>query len=205
MSEALVLETDYLVIGSGIAGLSFALHAAEHGRVMVVTKRSVEESNTNYAQGGIAAVLDPADSFEAHVQDTLTVGEGLCHKDIVELCVKGGPQAVRELVERFGARFDAGSGGALDLAREGGHSARRVAHAKDTTGHEIERALVAAARATPNITVLDGHMAVDLLQLAKYGGPDACFGAYVLDEKSGEVKTVVARATVLATRGAGNG
>src|SRR4051812_36688190 len=198
-----MVETDYLVIGSGIAGLSFALHAAEHGRVLIVTKRAVEESNTNYAQGGIAAVLDPADSFEAHVQDTLTVGEGLCHKDIVELCVQGGPQAVRELVDRFGARFDAGAGGGLDLAREGGHSARRVAHAKDTTGHEIERALVAAARATPNITVLDDHMAVDLLQLAKYGGPDACFGAYVLDERSGDVLTVVARATVLASGGAG--
>jgi L-aspartate oxidase len=198
-----MIETDYLVIGSGIAGLSFALHAAEHGRVVVATKRAVEESNTNYAQGGIAAVLDPTDSFDAHVADTLTVGEGLCHKEIVELCVRGGPQAVRELINRYGAHFDTNDGGALDLAREGGHSARRVAHAKDTTGHEIERALVAAVRATPNITVLADHMAVDLLQLAKYGGPDAVFGAYILDEKSGEVLTVVARATVLATGGAG--
>ena len=199
-----MIETDYLVIGSGIAGLSFALHAADHGRVLVVTKRAVEESNTNYAQGGIAAVLDPAhDSFEAHVQDTLTVGEGLCHRDVVELTVRNGPQAVRELIDRFGAHFDVGDGGALDLGREGGHTARRVAHAKDTTGHEIERALVAAVRRTPNITVLTDHMAVDLLQLAKYGGPDACFGAYILDEQTGEVKTVVARATVLATGGAG--
>jgi L-aspartate oxidase len=198
-----MIETDYLVIGSGIAGLSFALHAAEHGRVIVVTKRSVEESNTNYAQGGIAAVLDPSDSFDAHVADTLTVGEGLCYKDIVELCVRGGPQAVRELIEKYGAHFDHNDGGALDLAREGGHSARRVAHAKDTTGHEIQRALLAAAHETPNITILADHMAVDLLQLAKYGGPDAVFGAYVLDENTGEVKTVTARATVLATGGAG--
>src|ERR1700761_7548814 len=198
-----MIETDYLVIGSGIAGLSFALHAAEHGRVTVVTKRAVEESNTNYAQGGIAAVLDPADSFEAHVQDTLTVGEGLCHRDIVELCVADGPAAVRELMDKYGAHFDTNSGGALDLAREGGHSARRVAHAKDTTGREIERALVAGARANPNITLLDHHMAVDLLQLAKYGGPDACFGAYVLDQATGEVETVTARATVLASGGAG--
>ncbi len=198
-----MIETDYLVIGSGIAGLSFALHAAEHGRVTVVTKRAVEESNTNYAQGGIAAVLDPADSFEAHVQDTLTVGEGLCHRDIVELCVADGPAAVRELIDRYGAHFDTNAGGALDLAREGGHSARRVAHAKDTTGREIERALVAAARANRNITLLDHHMAVDLLQLAKYGGPDACFGAYVLDQATGEVETVTARATILASGGAG--
>src|SRR5215470_7965136 len=98
-----MIETDYLVIGSGIAGLTFALHAAEHGRVLVVTKRAPDEANTNYAQGGIAAVLDPTDSFDAHVKDTLTVGEGLCHADIVELCVKEGPQSVRELVDRFGA------------------------------------------------------------------------------------------------------
>jgi L-aspartate oxidase len=198
-----MIETDYLVLGSGIAGLTFALRAAAHGKVVVCTKRAAEESNTNYAQGGIAAVLDPADSFEAHIQDTLTVGEGLCHRDIVELCVKDGPAAVRELVERFGARFDTNGGGTLDLAREGGHSARRVAHAKDTTGREIERALLAAAAEHANITILPNHMAVDLLQLAKYGGPDACFGAYVLDQQSGEVKTVVARATVIATGGAG--
>jgi L-aspartate oxidase len=198
-----MIETDYLVIGSGIAGLTFALHAAEHGRVIIATKRAVEESNTQYAQGGIAAVLDPADSFDAHVQDTLTVGEGLCKRDIVELSVREGPSAVRELIERYGARFDLNDGGGLDLAREGGHSARRVAHAKDTTGREIERALVAAARSHPNITLLADHMAVDLLQLAKYGGPDACFGAYVLDESSGEVRTVVARATIIASGGAG--
>jgi L-aspartate oxidase len=199
-----VLETDYLVLGSGIAGLSFALHAAEHGRVLVVTKRAAEESSTNWAQGGIAAVLDPADSFDAHIHDTLTVGEGLCHADIVELTVKEGPAAVRELIERFGARFDRTEGGAaLDLAREGGHSARRVAHTKDTTGREIERALLAAAEAHPQIRVLPDHMAVDLLQLAKYGGPDACFGAYVIERATNQVETVVARATVLATGGAG--
>jgi L-aspartate oxidase len=198
-----MIETDYLVLGSGIAGLTFALHAAEHGRVLVVTKRAPDEANTNYAQGGIAAVLDPADSFEAHVKDTLTVGEGLCHADIVELCVQEGPRAVRELIDRFGARFDLDGGGQLDLAREGGHSARRVAHAKDTTGREIERALLATARADRRITILSDHMAVDLLQLRRYGGPDACFGAYVLDRTTNEVETVVARATVLATGGAG--
>jgi L-aspartate oxidase len=197
-----MIETDYLVIGSGIAGLTFALHAAEHGRVIVVTKRAPDEANTNYAQGGIAAVLDPGDTFEAHIQDTLTVGEGLCHPDIVELCVRGGPEAVRELIDRWGAHFDMQEG-SLALAREGGHSARRVIHRKDTSGREIERALLESARANDKIQILADHMAVDLLQLAKYGGPDACFGAYVLDRKTNEVDTVVARATILASGGAG--
>jgi L-aspartate oxidase len=198
-----MIETDYLVLGSGIAGLSFALHAAEHGKVVIATKRSAEESNTNYAQGGIAAVLDPTDTFDAHIKDTLTVGEGICHRDVVELCVKEGPQAVSELVDLYGARFDRAPDGRIDLAREGGHSARRVAHAKDTTGREIERALLEAAGRHANITLLSDHMAVDLLQLAKYGGPDACFGAYILDRSTGNVETCVARATVLATGGAG--
>ncbi len=197
-----LIETDYLVLGSGIAGLSFALRAAEHGNVLIVTKRAPEDSNTAWAQGGIAAVLDPEDTISAHVQDTLTVGEGLCHKGIVELCINDGPEAVRELAERYGARFDQHNG-TLDLAREGGHSARRVAHAKDTTGYEIHRALLSATRANPKIRVLPDHMALDLLQRAKYGGPDGCFGAYVLDETTGEVETIVARATVLATGGAG--
>jgi L-aspartate oxidase len=198
-----VIETDYLVLGSGIAGLTFALHAASHGKVLICTKRSAEESNTNYAQGGIAAVLDPADSVEAHVEDTQVVGEGLCHKDIVELTVREGPAAVRELVDTFGVQFDRGPDGNIELAREGGHSARRVAHHKDTSGREIERALLEAAHQHPHIRILPDHMAVDLLQLAKYGGPDACFGAYILDRATNEVLTVVSRATVLATGGAG--
>ena len=198
-----MIQTDYLVLGSGIAGLSFALEAAQHGKVLIATKRAPEDSNTAWAQGGIAAVLDPEDTVAAHVADTLTVGEGLCHKDIVELCIGEGPAAVRELAERYHTHFDHGPDGRLDLAREGGHSARRVAHAKDTTGWEIERALLEAARANPNIEFLANHMAVDLLQLAKYGGPDACFGAYVLDQEARKVKTIVARATILATGGAG--
>src|SRR5262249_18144478 len=146
-----VIETDYLVLGSGLAGLSFALHAAEHGRVIVCTKRSAEESNTRYAQGGIAAVLDPEDSFAAHVADTLAVGEGLCHRDVVELTVREGPATVRELADRFGARFDR-EGEGLALGREAAHSARRVVHAKDTTGREIERALLEAVANSPRIT-----------------------------------------------------
>ncbi len=198
-----LLQTDFLVIGSGIAGLSFALHAAEKGEVLIVTKRQPDDGSTAWAQGGIAAVLDPLDSLTAHIEDTLTVGEGLCHKDIVEQVVTDGPQAVRELCDRWGVHFDRGASGELDLAREGGHSARRVAHAKDTTGREIERALLAAVRANPRIRILADHMAVDLLTLAKYGGPDACFGAYVLSRQSQEVHAVLSRATILATGGAG--
>ena len=139
-----LLQTDYLVIGSGIAGLSFALHAAEHGEVLIVTKRKADDGSTAWAQGGIAAVLDPTDTLDAHIEDTLTVGDGLCHKDIVSLVVGDGPQAVRELCERWGVQFDRAPSGDLDLAREGGHSARRVVHAKDTTGREIERARLEA-------------------------------------------------------------
>jgi L-aspartate oxidase len=198
-----VVQADFLVLGSGIAGLSFALHAASHGRVLIVTKRSPDEGSTAWAQGGIAAVLDPQDSIEAHVQDTLTVGDGLCNRDIVELCAREAPAAVRELRDRFGVHFDLTSEGDWALAREGGHSARRVAHAKDTTGREIERGLLAQVRSHPNIEIRDNHMAVDLLTMAKYGGPDACFGAYILDKRTGEVSPYLARATILATGGAG--
>ena len=200
---AQVIEADYLVLGSGIAGLSFALQAAASGQVLIATKRQPDDSSTAWAQGGIAAVLDPLDSLDAHIADTLTVGDGLCHRNIVELCVREGPAAVRELADRYGTKFDRATDGELDLAREGGHSARRVAHAKDTTGFEIERALLEHARRHPNIRILADHMAVDLLTMSKYGGPDACFGAYILERKTGEVHVVMARATVLATGGAG--
>jgi L-aspartate oxidase len=196
-------RTDFLVIGSGISGLVYALHAAEHGKVLVVTKREPSDGSTAWAQGGIAAVLDPQDTLSAHVTDTLTVGDGLCHKETVELCVSDGPSAISELRERWGVQFDRSPSGEWELAREGGHSARRVAHAKDTTGKEIERALLACAERHPNISILPHHMAVDLLTLAKYGGPDACFGAYVLSFPRREVLAILARATVLATGGAG--
>src|SRR5258707_993289 len=117
-----MIETDYLVLGSGIAGLSFALRAVEHGRVTIVTKRAAEESNTRYAQGGIAAVLSPDDTLEAHIADTIAVGEGLCHEEIVRLACGEGPALVRELVERFGVSFDRGPGGDYELAREAAHS-----------------------------------------------------------------------------------
>ncbi|HTJ41544.1 MAG TPA: L-aspartate oxidase [Kofleriaceae bacterium] len=197
------METDFLVLGSGIAGLNFALLAAEHGKVTVITKRSVTDTNTDWAQGGVAAVLGDDDSFEQHIQDTLTVGDGLCDPKAVEICVESGP-AVIERMLALGVRLDRAEGAAnLQLGREGGHTRRRIVHFADATGHEIQRALVAAAQRHPNITIIPDHIAVDLLSMAKYGGEPACFGAYVLDQNRGEVKTIAARATVLATGGCG--
>ncbi len=200
MSEA--LECDYLVIGSGIAGLNFALLAAEHGRVVVVTKKREADTNTNWAQGGVAAALAPDDSFEQHVADTLAAGDGLCDRKIVELCVTEGPAQVRRLLD-LGVRLARDQAGELDLGREGAHTRHRVVHWQDVTGREIQRALMAAVASHSNITVLENHIAVDLLSLAKYGGDPACIGAYVLDCRSGQVQTVCARATVLATGGTG--
>ncbi|MDY0001938.1 MAG: L-aspartate oxidase [Polyangia bacterium] len=201
-------DTDTLVLGSGIAGLWLALRAAEQGHVTVVTKADPEESNTAYAQGGIASVLDPGDSFERHIQDTLRAGAGLCRREIVEIAVREGPALIRELSERYGVAFDlrpasADESPTLDLGLEGGHSARRVAHVADATGQTVAAKLLEAARSNPNIHVLGGHMAVDLLTMAKHGGPDAVFGAFVLERFSGEVFPLLARRTVLATGGAG--
>jgi L-aspartate oxidase len=207
------LSTDYLVLGSGVAGLTCALELAEHGHVAIVTKRSLADSNTSWAQGGIAAVMDPGDSFAAHASDTLKVGYGLAKPDVVQMVVEGGPARIRELMA-LGAEFDTkGSadgepaaivdGRALDLTREGGHTARRVVHAGDVTGREVQRVLMEAARRTPNIQIFEHHMAVDLIELSKLGGPSLVVGAYVLDEKAGQVHAMVARATVLATGGAG--
>ena len=204
------LRCTVLVLGSGVAGLSLALEASSFADdVLVVTKRDLEESNTRYAQGGIAAVLDGADSFEAHVADTLEAGAGLNHRRAVEICVEEGPERIAWL-QSLGTRFDPSrelhpeaGGSTLDLHLEGGHSARRIAHAADMTGREIERALADAVAARPNIRTLPHHTAVDLIMHSKFGGPDECVGAYVLDEVKGEVITVLARAVVLATGGAG--
>jgi len=203
----MAITCDFLVLGSGIAGLSFALEASKLGDVVLVTKRSADESNTKYAQGGIAAVLADTDSFESHVKDTLTAGAGLCHERVVELCVKDGPERIRTL-QALGARFDRADkhseGHAdLDLHLEGGHSARRVAHVGDATGLEVERALLDAVKNSPRVRILEEHMGVDLITLAKYGGPEVCAGAYVLDVGAGRVDTILARATILATGGAG--
>jgi L-aspartate oxidase len=198
------METDYLVLGSGLAGLYFALRASEHGKVLVVSKRSLTDANTQYAQGGVAGVMSSDDSAERHIEDTLRVGDGLCRREVVEVCVREGPEHIMRLADELGVAFDRDASGQLELGREGGHSARRIVHAQDRTGAAIHGALLEATAARPDrITLLPDHMAVDLLTTAKYGGPNAVFGAYLFDQNTQEVKTVVARAVVLATGGAG--
>jgi L-aspartate oxidase len=203
MDSNLIQESDFLVIGSGIAGLYYALHVADHGRVTIATKLEPSESSTKYAQGGIATVLAQDDSFESHIEDTLQVGAGLCHEEVVRFTVEEGPRHIKRLMQ-LGVEFTTKPGSSsLDLGREGGHSHRRVVHATDLTGQEVERALLAAVSAHPNVTILDHHMAIDLLTTAPYGMENACFGAYLLDQRSGDVLTHQARVTFLATGGAG--
>lgn len=204
-------QTDVLVLGSGSAGLFFALKVAELTGldILVVTKKDRSESNTNYAQGGIASVFDEHDSFEAHIEDTLIAGAGLCHEDAVRVLVHEGPDRVSELIE-LGASFTRARTGELDLGREGGHSANRIVHARDLTGRELERALLAAVHGHPRITILEDHYAIELLtDHQRIGGapdPDRirCYGAYVLHEPTGLVEIVRAHhAVMLATGGAG--
>ncbi|HKQ68787.1 MAG TPA: L-aspartate oxidase [Polyangiaceae bacterium] len=200
------LVCDFLVVGSGIAGLSFALEASAHGEVIIITKRGRDESNTKYAQGGIASVLGQNDTFAAHVADTKAAGAGLCHDVVVDLCVREGPGRIA-MLRGIGVRFTSArspeTDADLDLAREGGHSARRVAHASDMTGREVERALLEAIAQNPRIRVIEEQTAIDLILMSKFGGPDQCVGAYVLDNATGAIHTVLARATLLATGGAG--
>lgn len=200
-------DFDFLVLGSGIAGLSFALKVADHGRVAIVTKKSRAESNTNYAQGGIAAVTSKEDSFEEHVRDTLEAGAGLCKEKVVRMIIEEGPARIAELIE-FGMKFserEINGTRELDLGREGGHSKRRILHAKDVTGREIERALLAAIAARPNIEIFENHFAVDLITTQKLGyvGENRCLGVYVLNKRSGQVESFSARTILLATGGCG--
>jgi len=214
-----IIDCDYLVLGSGIAGLMSALHLSRHGRVLVVTKKGRAESNTNYAQGGIACVMDSDDSFAQHVADTLDAGAGLCHEDVVREIVGQGPERIAEL-ERFGVRFaerDGKAGREYDLGREGGHSQRRVLHAGDITGQAVERSLLGQVQANPNVTVMDHSMVIDLIttgwlaERAVRGSGKApvapaenrCVGVYVLDEVTAEIFAIRASATVLATGGGG--
>jgi len=201
---------DFLVLGSGIAGLFCALKLAPHGRVAVVTKKGRAESNTNYAQGGIAAVTSKEDSVELHVRDTLEAGAGLCREDTVRVVVTEGPARIAELRQlgmQFSEREIPESRGAreLDLGREGGHSKRRILHAKDVTGREIERALLAAVAEKEQIEIFENHIAIDLITTQKLGyvGDNRCMGVYVLNKSSGEVLTFAAPAVILATGGCG--
>jgi L-aspartate oxidase len=202
-------QFDYIVLGSGIAGLSFALKVAPRGRVAIVTKKNKAESNTNYAQGGIAAVTSREDSFEMHVRDTLEAGAGLCKENVVRTIVEEGPARIQELIElgmKFSERQDPHNGRhQLDLGKEGGHSRRRILHAKDVTGREIERALLDAVSRQPNIEVFENYLAIDLITSQKLGyvGENRCLGAYVLDKNAGRVFAFVAPVTLLATGGCG--
>lgn len=199
---------DHVVVGSGLAGLTFALKAAHRGTVAVVTKRSRADSNTAWAQGGVACVTSSEDSVALHVRDTLVAGDGLCDEEAVRSILGEGPARIAELVA-LGMHFDertmAGGAKEPDLGREGGHSKRRILHARDATGYEIEKTLLAAVAAHPNITVLENHMAVDLITTGKlgYAMQDACVGLYVLNAENGEVLALRTDVTVLATGGCG--
>lgn len=205
-----MITTNYLVIGSGIAGLTFAVKIAEkfpNKKVVIVTKATEDESNTKYAQGGVAIVLDAEkDSFKKHIQDTLIAGDGLCDESVVEMVVEEGPDRLKELLQ-WGANFDMDSSGEFDLGKEGGHSEYRVVHYKDITGYEIERTLLNRAHQLPNITLLSYHFAIDLItnHHLKNEKPenDACYGAYVLDQKAGNIFAVKADSTLLASGGIG--
>lgn len=205
-----MITTHYLVIGSGVAGLTFAVKIAEkfpERKVTIITKADEDESNTKYAQGGVAVVLDAnEDSFQKHIDDTLISGDGLCDEAVVEMVVKEGPQRLKELM-LWGANFDVDAEGNFHLGKEGGHSEYRVVHHKDITGYEIERALLHSVHQLPNITMLTHHFAIDLIteHHLKITNPKevSCYGAYVLDQKSGEIQTIKADSTLLASGGIG--
>ena len=205
------IKSDFLVIGSGIAGLTFALKAAEKGTVTLVTKGSLSESATFYAQGGIASVFAGDDSFESHIKDTITVGDGLSKSKVVEAVIKGGPERIKELME-LGVKFTEKSGTdnhELDLGKEGGHSNRRIVHAEDFTGRAVSLALIKAVKEHSNISIYEEHLAADLITHTKfvdtrgYKGEERVWGAYVLDKYTSKIHTMTARFTVLATGGAG--
>ena len=203
-------ETDFLILGSGIAGLTFALKVAAHGKVMMITKANEDESNTKYAQGGIAAVMYKPDSYNKHIQDTLICGDGLCKEDVVKMVIEESTERVMELAA-WGANFDKTPEGDYELAREGGHSEKRILHHKDITGYEIERALLKQVHTHPNIKILDHHFAVEIITQHHLGvevnsrTPDiTCYGAYVMNTKSNQVETILARITLMATGGAGS-
>ena len=213
VSDKRIFESDVLVIGSGVSGLTFALKTAikfKEAKVTIVTKDELSESNTKYAQGGIATVFNEAlDSFEQHIEDTLIAGDGLCDEKVVRMVVEDAPERLQELID-WGTKFDRNDKGEYDLGREGGHSQHRILHHTDITGAEIERALIAQVKAQPNIVFLEHHYAIDLItehqvnkKQTERNTEISCFGAYVLDIKKSKVKTFVSKFTMLASGGSG--
>ncbi|WP_316779766.1 L-aspartate oxidase [Pedobacter antarcticus] len=203
-------KVDFLVIGSGIAGLSFALKAAKHGKVLIVTKSNEDESNTKYAQGGVAVVVNKDDSFDKHIEDTLIAGDGLCDPKIVEIVVKEGPQRIQEIID-YGINFDKDQSGVYDLAKEGGHSAHRVLHYKDVTGYEIESVLLRQIHENPNIEILTHYFCLELItqhHLGEFVDKSSkvinCFGIYAFNTELNDVEKILAKVTVMASGGAGH-
>lgn len=203
-------RTDFLVIGSGIAGLTFALKAARSGKVSIVTKANLEDSNTKYAQGGIAAVFREPDNFEKHIKDTMIAGDGFCNEKVVRMVVQEAPDRIKDLIE-LGVSFDQKEDGSYDLAKEGGHTEYRILHNKDRTGEVIQQTLVEQVRKNTNIEVFEHHSAIEILtqhhlgKVLKKNYPDIkCFGAYVADLVNQKVITFLSKVTIVATGGMGN-
>jgi len=203
-------QVDFLVIGSGIAGLTYALKVAKYGKVCIATKSNMDDTATSWAQGGIAAVMYTPDSYEKHIRDTIIAGDGLCDEHIVRFTIQESTDRIKELI-RWGAKFDKTKSGRFDLAKEGGHSEYRVLHHKDSTGREIEDTLVQQIKQHPNIEVHENCFTIDLITQHHLGvevnrrtKDVTCFGAYVLNPRTHLVDTILAKTTLIATGGAGN-
>ncbi len=206
----MVHKFDFLVIGSGIAGMSFALKVADKGRVAVICKTTLEDANTFYAQGGIASVTAPIDDFEKHIKDTLIAGDNCSNKTVVEKVVKEAPAQIAELI-KWGVDFDKDDKGNFDLHKEGGHSEFRILHHKDTTGAEIQKSLISRVKSHPNIKVFDHHFAIEILtqhhlgiKITRQMDNIECYGAYVLSERTNNIHTFLSKVTLIATGGIGS-
>ncbi len=203
-------EFDFLVLGSGLAGLSFALKVAEYGKVALISKTELRQTNTQYAQGGIAAVTYKPDSYKKHIDDTLIAGDGLCDKEVVKIVISEAPDQIKKLIE-WGTNFDRKNDGKYDLAREGGHSMHRILHHQDNTGWEIQRALSKKVSKHPNIQIFENYFAIDLITqhhlgytLTRHTPEKECYGAYILDIHRNQIFTFLSKITFIATGGIGN-